>query len=101
MVLKWYMSPTPLAGSTTFPKIRRGEHWLASLSREDGSNRPPQWTPVFVVDSLNRVKNRVRELGGIISVEEMPVPGSAISIFQDPIVETYVTVMQAGADSGN
>lgn len=81
--------------------LRRGEQWFASLSREDSSSQPPQWTPVFVVDSLDRVKDRVRELGGRIVVEEMPVPGSAISIFQDPIVGTYVTVIQAGADSGS
>lgn len=81
--------------------LRRGEQWFASLSREERSNQPPQWTPVFVVDSLDRVKNRVRELGGTIVVEEMPVPGSSISIFQDPIVGTYVTVMGAGDNSAS
>lgn len=79
--------------------LRRGEQWFASLSHEDSTNQPPQWTPVFVVDSLDRIKNRVRQLGGSIVVEEMPVPGSAISIFQDPIVGTYVTVMRAGDSS--
>lgn len=79
--------------------LRRGDQWFASLSREDSSNQPPQWTPVFVVDSLERVRSRVRELGGKVVVEEMPVPGSAISIFQDPVIGTYVTVMQAGDES--
>lgn len=78
--------------------LRRGEQWFASFTHEDGANQAPQWTPVFVVDSLNRVRTRVRELGGKVVVEEMPVPGSAISIFQDPIVGTYVTVMRAGED---
>lgn len=79
--------------------LRRGEQWFASLSREDSSHQPPQWTPVFVVDSLERIRSRVRELGGKIVVDEMPVPGSAISIFQDPIVGTYMTVMQAEGQS--
>ena len=78
--------------------LRRGEQWFASVSREDSSNQLPQWTPVFVVDSLERIRTRVRELGGTIILEEAPVPGSAISIFQDPIIGTYVTVMRAGED---
>ncbi len=78
--------------------LRRGEQWFASFSRADSSNQPPQWTPVFVVDSLERIRTRVRELGGTIVVEEMPVPGSAISIFKDPIVGTPMTVMRAGED---
>ena len=83
--------------------LRRGEQWFASLTRLDGTEKSAQWTPVFVVDSLDRIRTRVRELGGIIIVEEMPVPGSVISMFQDPIVGNYVTVMQAGeeVDSGN
>lgn len=80
--------------------LRRGEQWFASFSHEDSANQPPQWTPVFVVDSLERIRTRVRELGGKVVVEQMPVPSSAISIFQDPIVGTYVTVMQAGQESG-
>jgi len=83
--------------------LRRGEQWFASFSHEDSSHQSPQWTPVFVVDSLDRIRKRVRELGGTIIVEEVPVPGSAISIFKDPIVGTPLTVMQAGANpnSGN
>ncbi len=79
--------------------LRRGEQWFASLTRLDSEEKSPQWTPVFVVDSLDRVRARVRELGGKVVVDELPVPGSAISIFQDPVVGTYVTVMQAGEQS--
>lgn len=79
--------------------LRRGEQWFASLTRLDSADKSPQWTPVFLVDSLERVRNHVRELGGTVVVEEMPVPGSAISIFQDPVIGTYVTVMQAGDES--
>lgn len=79
--------------------LRRGDQWFASLTHEVSSNQPPQWTPVFVVDSLDRIKNRVRELGGTVVVEEMPVPGSAISIFQDPVLGNYMTVMGAGENS--
>ena len=81
--------------------LRRGEEWFASLTHEVGTEQLPQWTPVFVVDSLERTKRRVRELGGAITVEEMPVPGSAISVFQDPVVGNYITVMKAGENSGS
>jgi predicted enzyme related to lactoylglutathione lyase len=77
--------------------LRRGE-WFASLTKEDCSVIAPHWTPIFVVDSLERFRNAVRELGGKIIVEEMPVPGSAISVFQEPVMGSYVTVMEEGSD---
>lgn len=79
--------------------LRRGEQWVASFTELDGDDKSAQWTPVFVVDSLERIRGRVRELGGKVIVEEMPVPGSAISIIQDPIVGNLVTVMQSGEES--
>jgi hypothetical protein len=32
-------------------------------------------------------------------LEEMPVPGSAISVFVEPVMNTTVTIMGAGAQS--
>ncbi len=81
--------------------LRRGEQWFASLTHEPSTEQSPQWTPVFVVDSLERVNTRVTELGGKVIVEEMPVPGSAIAIFQDPVVGNYVSIMRAGENSGS
>jgi predicted enzyme related to lactoylglutathione lyase len=78
--------------------LRRGEQWFASLSKEDCSVIPPHWTPIFVVDSLDRFRNEVRKLGGNIIVEEMRVPGSAISVFQEPVMGSYLTVMAGGSD---
>ena len=78
--------------------LRRGEQWFASLSKEDCSVIAPHWTPVFVVDSLDRFRNEVRKLGAQIIMEEMPVPGSAISVFQEPVMGSYMTVMAAGSD---
>ena len=54
--------------------------------------------PVFVVESLANTKAEVRRLGGTIIVEEMVVPGSIISIFQEPVVGSYITVMKASND---
>lgn len=79
--------------------LRRGEQWFASLTQEESANQPPQWTPVFVVESLDRTKEQVKELGGTIVIDEIAVPGSAISIFQDPVVGSHVTVMRAGENS--
>jgi hypothetical protein len=76
--------------------LTRGEQWFASLSQGETSEQPPQWMPVIVVDSLDRIKAKVRQLGGTIVVEEMVVPGSAISVFQDPVVGSYMTVMKEG-----
>lgn len=50
--------------------LRRGEQWFASLTRLDSADKSAQWTPVFVVDSLERIRTRVRELGGKVVVDE-------------------------------
>jgi hypothetical protein len=76
--------------------LRRGEQWFASLSLEDQGEKSPQWMPVFVVDSLKEAKIKVRKLGGEIIVEEMPVPGSSISVIREPITGQYITMMAAG-----
>lgn len=83
--------------------LQRGDQWFASFSDIDSNNPTPQWTPILIVESLDTFRNRVRELGGTIIAEEIPVPGSAISIFQDPIIGGYMTVMKPGEDpnSGN
>lgn len=78
--------------------LKRGEQWFASLSKDDSSVNPPHWTPVFVVDSLERIRDLVPKLGGTIIVEEMPVPGSAICVFQEPIMGSYMTVMAMGSN---
>ena len=55
---------------------------------------------MIVVDSLERIGAKVREHGGTVVGENIPVPGSAISTFRDPVVGTYLTVMRAG-EEGN
>ncbi|MBI3430576.1 MAG: VOC family protein [Actinobacteria bacterium] len=78
--------------------LTNGDQWFASVSYGEGSEHTPQWMPVFVVDSLDRIKGKVRELGGEIIIEEMPVPGSAISVFREPVKNAYITVMAAGSN---
>jgi predicted enzyme related to lactoylglutathione lyase len=75
--------------------LTRGEEWFASLSFGDSGETPPQWMPVFIVNSLDETKHVVRQLGGKIVVEKMDVPGSVIAIFQDPVVFSYITIMQS------
>jgi predicted enzyme related to lactoylglutathione lyase len=77
--------------------LMRGEEWFASLSHGDSDETPAQWMPVFVVSSLDQTKQTVRQLGGTIVVEQMDVPGSVIAIFRDPVVGSYITIMQSGA----
>jgi len=74
--------------------LANGETWYASLTEVDGE--PPQWKPIYVVDSLERTREIVTRHGGAILVEEMPVPGSALTIFTEPVNGTTMTVMRGG-----
>lgn len=78
--------------------LTRGEQWFASISHGNKEEQPAQWMPVYVVDSLDRIKSKVRDLGGEIIIEEMEVPGSSISVFREPVMKNYITVMAAGAN---
>ena len=73
-----------------------GEQWFASVSTNQLPERGSMWNAIIVVDSLERLRNDVVALGGSVVVEEMPVPGSAISIFVEPVNHTYVTVAASG-----
>ncbi|MGB8197318.1 MAG: VOC family protein [Acidimicrobiales bacterium] len=74
-----------------------GEQWFASVSQNQIPERPnAQWNSIYVVDTLEVARNKIRELGGTIVLEEMPVPGSAISVFVEPVMHTVVTIMGAG-----
>jgi len=75
--------------------LQNGEQWYASVSQAQGGETP-QWKPIFVVDSLKRVHEAVPRLGGAILIEEMPVPGSALCVFTEPVNGTVMTVMAAG-----
>jgi predicted enzyme related to lactoylglutathione lyase len=79
--------------------LRRGEEWFASFSFDDIGDKSPQWMPVFVVDSLERAKAKVKELGGDVIAEEIPVPGSSISIVREPITLQFLTLMASGDPS--
>ena len=74
-----------------------GEQWFASVSQNQVPERPQaQWNSIYVVDTLEAARNKNRELGGTIVLEEMPVPGSAICVFIEPVMNTAVTIMGAG-----
>jgi uncharacterized protein len=75
--------------------LQNGDAWYASMSNSEGDVRP-QWNPIYVVDSLERIHETVPRHGGAILIEEMPVPGSAICAFSEPVNGTIMTVMRAG-----
>ena len=77
--------------------LRAGEQWFASVSHDQVGDRPARWNPIFVVESLARCRETVRSLGATVVLEEMPVPGSAISVFVDPVTRKALTVMAAGS----
>jgi uncharacterized protein len=75
-----------------------GEQWFASVSQNQVPERPAaQWNSIYVVDTLESARTKIRELGGTIVLEEMPVPGSAICSFIEPVMNTVVTIMGAGS----
>ena len=76
--------------------LTAGDQWFASISHNMVPGRTAQWSPIFVVDALRRAHEDVRTAGGTVVLEEMPVPGSAISIFTEPVMNAMVTVMAAG-----
>lgn len=75
--------------------LKNGQQWFASISSSP-TGEAPQWRPIYVVDSLTRVHEIVRRHGGTVLIEEMPVPGSAISVFIEPTNGTTMTVMRGG-----
>ncbi|MDE3094297.1 MAG: hypothetical protein KGJ47_11015, partial [Acidobacteriota bacterium] len=54
------------------------------------------WNPVYLVDSLERTRDTMTRLGGRVLVEEMAVPGSAISAFVEPVCHNVIVVMRPG-----
>ncbi len=80
--------------------LAQGEQWFASVSENQVPERPTaQWSPLYIVDQLEDARAKLRELGATIVVEEMPVPGSAICVFVEPIMNCAVTIMGAGQPS--
>ncbi|MGC1238399.1 MAG: VOC family protein [Acidimicrobiales bacterium] len=75
--------------------LQNGEQWYASVSHSP-TGEAPQWKPIYVVDSLERIHELVTRHGGTILIKEMPVPGSAISTFIEPVNGTPMTVMRGG-----
>ena len=80
--------------------LAKGEQWFASISplTPGGPVMPPHWTPIYVVDDLAATAQKVRAAGGGVIVENMPVPGSAISAFTEPVNGMPFTVMGAGQE---
>ena len=75
-----------------------GGQWFASISTNMVPERSAgQWNPIYIVDELADMRDKVRSLGATVVLEEMPVPGSAISVFVEPVMNTAVTVMGAGS----
>jgi hypothetical protein len=78
--------------------LNAGEQWFASVSQNQIPERTAaQWNSIYVVETLAAARDKIRELGGTIVLEEMAVPGSAICVFIEPVMNTFVTIMGAGS----
>lgn len=91
--LTGFAATEPSPGMTV---LADGDQWFASVSANPIPSRPAQWNALYITDSLERVRETVTRAGGSVLVEEMPVPGSAITVFTEPVMGTAVTVMRAG-----
>lgn len=80
--------------------LMNGEEWFASFSEQQVAPRAPRWNALYVVDSLARIRETIVDLGGHVLVEEMPVPGTTICIFTEPVCGNVMTVMAAGPAGG-
>jgi uncharacterized protein len=77
--------------------MANGEQWFASVSHNQVPERPAaQWNSLYIVDELAAARTKLKELGASIVLEEMPVPGSAICVFVEPVMHSAVTIMGAG-----
>jgi predicted enzyme related to lactoylglutathione lyase len=78
-----------------FRVLTAGDEWFASLSPDDGQGN--QWSPIFIAtSSLADARDKAVSQGATVVFEEQPVPGSAISLFIEPVMNRPITVMRAG-----
>ena len=99
LAARYYVGLTGHSVIEPEPGMRILQHdggWFASVTQPQVAETMPRWNPVFVVEQLARTLDVVRRHGGQVLVEEMPVPGSSISVFRDPVVGSVMTVMAAG-----
>lgn len=77
--------------------LQNGEQWFASFShaQDEGS----RWKPIMIVDSLKRIHEVVPRHGGAIVIDELPVPGSALCVFSEPVNGTLMTVMRGVSET--
>ena len=78
--------------------LSAGEQWFASISSPQVLAGQSHWNPIYLVDSLADAREAVLAGGGSVLVEEMAVPGSAISAFVEPICHNVLVVMRPGVE---
>ncbi len=76
--------------------LTAGEQWFASLSSPQVLAGQTHWNPVFVVRSLEETRDAALAGGATVLVENMPVPGSAVSAFLEPVCGNVLTMMRSG-----
>jgi uncharacterized protein len=78
--------------------LSAGEQWFASVSSPQVLADQSHWNPIYLVSSLEGARDAVLAGGGRVLVEEMPVPGSAISAFVEPVCHNVIVVMRPGVE---
>ena len=78
--------------------LSAGEQWFASVSSPQVLAGQAHWNPIYLVGSLEGARDAVLAGGGHVLVEEMAVPGSAISAFVEPVCSNVIVVMRPGTE---
>jgi predicted enzyme related to lactoylglutathione lyase len=76
--------------------LTAGENQMFASLSEAHPGAEPAWSPIYVVSSLDGARKTATAQGATIVVEEMDVPGSAISVFVEPVCHQTITVMRPG-----
>jgi uncharacterized protein len=76
--------------------LKNADQWFASVSHDQVPRRAAQWNPIYVGGPLAQVRATATSLGATIVLEEMEVPGSAITVVVEPVTSSSITIMRAG-----
>jgi uncharacterized protein len=72
------------AGEPPYWGIYNGDRVNAGMMPLQQSGAPPHWLVYFGSENVDDAAGRIRELGGQVVLEPVPIPGGRILVAQDP-----------------
>ena len=81
-LLGWRTEEVPSANG--YRVIYNGDRSNGGMLPPPMEGIPPNWMPYFGTEDVEQAIGRVRELGGSVLTEPMPVPSGAFIVIADP-----------------